>query len=67
MSGRIPVRLYVWSVSEDFDDLEDLPQIDSWDKVSYINRPLEILREEGKLCLLFVLLHSLRAVYDCGE
>ena len=46
--GRVPVRLYVWSVSEDFDDLEDAPQIDSWDKISYINRPVEIHGEEGK-------------------
>ncbi|XP_057971534.1 autophagy protein 5 isoform X2 [Malania oleifera] len=47
-TGRIPVRLYVWSVSEDFDDLEDAPQIDSWDKVSCINRPIDIHKEEGK-------------------
>ncbi|XP_030963433.1 autophagy protein 5 isoform X1 [Quercus lobata] len=46
-TGRVPVRLYVWSVSEDFDDLEDAPQIDSWDKISYINRPVEIHGEEG--------------------
>ncbi|KAK9284648.1 hypothetical protein L1049_023824 [Liquidambar formosana] len=44
-TDRIPVRLYVWSVSEDFDDFEDAPQIDSWDKISYINRPVEIHRE----------------------
>lgn len=47
--GRIPVRLYVWTVGEDFDDIEDAPPIDSWDKVSYINRPVEIHKEEGKL------------------
>ncbi|KAI9100018.1 hypothetical protein K1719_024236 [Acacia pycnantha] len=48
--GRIPVRLYVWTVSEDFDDFEDAPPtpIDSWDKVSYINRPVEVHKEEGK-------------------
>ncbi|KAI4307705.1 hypothetical protein L6164_030863 [Bauhinia variegata] len=46
--GRIPVRLYLWTVREDFDDFEDAPQIDSWDKVSYINRPVEIHKEEGK-------------------
>lgn len=40
--GRVPVRLYVWNVSEDFDELEDAPPIDSWDKLSYINRPVEI-------------------------
>lgn len=46
-TGRVPVRLYVWSVSEDFDDLEDLLQADSWEKISYINRPVEI-HKEGK-------------------
>ncbi|XP_028800582.1 autophagy protein 5 [Neltuma alba] len=46
--GRIPVRLYVWTVSEDFDDFENVPSIDSWDKVSYINRPVEVHKEEGK-------------------
>ena len=49
LSGRIPVRLYVWSVSKDFDDLEDAPPIDSWDQISYVNRPVEICIEEGKL------------------
>ncbi|KAJ7960036.1 Autophagy protein 5 [Quillaja saponaria] len=47
-AGRIPVRLYVWTVSEDFDDLDDAPQIDNWDKVSYINRPVEFHKAEGK-------------------
>uniref|UniRef100_A0A2P2JJV9 Autophagy protein 5 n=2 Tax=Rhizophora mucronata TaxID=61149 RepID=A0A2P2JJV9_RHIMU len=47
-TGKIPVRLYLRNLSEDFEDLEDLPPVDSWDKISYINRPLEIHREEGK-------------------
>lgn len=51
LSGRIPVRLYVWSVSEVFDDLEDAPIMDSWDKISFINRPVEIHIEEGKPCI----------------
>ncbi|KAM7515921.1 hypothetical protein LguiA_005504 [Lonicera macranthoides] len=46
-TGRIPVRLYVWSSNEDFDDLEDAPYFDSWDKIVYINRPVEI-HGEGK-------------------
>ncbi|XP_022759387.1 autophagy protein 5 isoform X2 [Durio zibethinus] len=45
-TGRVPVRLYVWSVSEDFDDLEDMPKVDSWEKISYINRPVEIHKED---------------------
>lgn len=48
-SGRIPVRLYVRNFGEDIDDLEDVTTIDSWDKVSYINHPVEIHREEGML------------------
>jgi len=50
--GRIPVRLYLWTVNEEFDDFEDAPQIDNWDKVSYINRPVEIYKEDGKSCLV---------------
>ncbi|KAK4490435.1 hypothetical protein RD792_001112 [Penstemon davidsonii] len=41
-TGKIPVRLYLRNIDEDFDDLEDAPTVDSWDKISYINRPVEI-------------------------
>ncbi|XVF20469.1 hypothetical protein REPUB_Repub12eG0003000 [Reevesia pubescens] len=57
-TGRVPVRLYVWSVSGDFDDLEDMPQVDSWEKISYINRPVEI-HTEGKCFTLHDALKSL--------
>ncbi|CAM8965585.1 unnamed protein product [Rhodiola kirilowii] len=40
-TGRVPIRLYVWTVSEDFEDVEDAPQVDDWEKVSYVNRPVE--------------------------
>ncbi|RVW20568.1 Autophagy protein 5 [Vitis vinifera] len=63
-TGRIPVRLYVWSVSKDFDDLEDAPQIDSWDQISYMNRPVEIHREEGKL--RYALFDELSVLRICG-
>lgn len=46
-SGRIPVRLYLRILEEDVDDLEDAAAIDTWDSISYINRPVEILNEEG--------------------
>ncbi|KAG0502170.1 hypothetical protein HPP92_002242 [Vanilla planifolia] len=46
-SSRIPVRLYLRVLGDDEDDLEDVTAIDSWDSVSYINRPVEIHREEG--------------------
>ncbi|KAG0502168.1 hypothetical protein HPP92_002240 [Vanilla planifolia] len=44
-SSRIPVRLYLRVLGDDEDDLEDVTAIDSWDSVSYINRPVEIHRE----------------------
>ena len=50
--GRVPVRLYVWNGHEDVDDLEDAPPIDSWDKISYINQPVEI--QEGKIDLYYL-------------
>lgn len=51
-AGRIPVRLYVRSANNDFNDLEDVPLVDNWDKVSYINRPVEI-HEDGKCFSLY--------------
>ncbi|KAL6959687.1 autophagy protein 5 [Sarracenia purpurea var. burkii] len=57
-TGRIPVRLYVHNVHEDFDDLEDASYIDSWDKISYINRPVEI-HGEGKC---FTLLDAVKSL-----
>lgn len=50
MVGRVPVRLYVRCVSEDVDDLEDAPHVDSWEKISYVNQPVEI-QGEGKKTL----------------
>ncbi|XP_052190373.1 autophagy protein 5 isoform X17 [Diospyros lotus] len=52
MNGRIPVRLYVCNVHDDFEDLEDAPHVDSWDKIAYINRPIEIHREGKYFSLL---------------
>ncbi|KAL0927503.1 hypothetical protein M5K25_001678 [Dendrobium thyrsiflorum] len=46
-TGRIPIRLYLRILGEDVDDLEDVTTIDSWDSISYINRPVEIHNEEG--------------------
>ncbi|EEF35798.1 autophagy protein 5 [Ricinus communis] len=62
-TGKIPVRLYIWTVSEDFEDLEDIPKIDSWDKISYINRPIEFHREEGKCFSLHDALKTLMPEY----
>ncbi|KAL5574158.1 hypothetical protein UlMin_023755 [Ulmus minor] len=46
-TGRIPVRLYVWTVSDEVEDLEVAPPIDSWDRISYINQPVEICEGKG--------------------
>ncbi|XP_007032217.2 PREDICTED: autophagy protein 5 isoform X4 [Theobroma cacao] len=66
MNGRVPVRLYVWSISEDFDDLEDLSQVDSWEKISYINRPIEI-HKEGKCFTLHDAMKSLLPEFFSDE
>ncbi|CAH9069996.1 unnamed protein product [Cuscuta epithymum] len=44
--GRVPVRLYVRSSSEDFDCVDDAPVVECWDKISYINRPVEICEDD---------------------
>ncbi|XP_072968486.1 autophagy protein 5 [Typha angustifolia] len=49
---RIPVRLYVRSAGESLDDLEDAPTVDSWERVSYINRPYEFRKDEGNYITL---------------
>lgn len=46
-SGKIPVRLYLRTIDEDIDELEDAPIVDSWEKISYINCPVEV-RGEGR-------------------
>ncbi|GFS35283.1 hypothetical protein Acr_00g0038840 [Actinidia rufa] len=61
--SRIPVRLYVCNVHEDFDDLEDAPHIDSWDKISYINRPVDILGEGKCFTLLDAVKNSSTGVF----
>ncbi|KAK1261844.1 Autophagy protein 5 [Acorus gramineus] len=47
-TGRIPVRLYIRNIGEVHDGLEDARAIVSWDEISYINRPVEFHKEEGK-------------------
>ncbi|GMH07831.1 hypothetical protein Nepgr_009671 [Nepenthes gracilis] len=72
-TGRVPVRLYIRIVSEDFDDLENAPEVDSWEKVSYINRPIEIPKGEGKYLSLGDAMKTLMPEYfgnkslDCEE
>lgn len=51
--GCVPVRLYVYLLKVDIDDLENVPEVDSWDMVTYINRPVEIHKVKGKFELNF--------------
>ncbi|KAM6581038.1 hypothetical protein CsatA_004812 [Cannabis sativa] len=60
-AGRVPIRLYVWSVSEDVNDLEDAPPIDTWDKIAYINQPVNC--QEGKCLTLHDAVKSLLPEY----
>lgn len=46
---RVPVRLYVRSVQEDLEYLEDAIPVSDWEGVSYINRPFEIRKREGRI------------------
>lgn len=57
-TGRVPVRLYIRTVGGDIDDLDDAPAVDSWEKISYINCPVEI-PGEGKCFTLFDALKAL--------
>ncbi|KAL8038206.1 hypothetical protein ABFX02_11G090200 [Erythranthe guttata] len=45
-TGKVPVRLYIRTIDEDIDDIEDAPIVDSWEKISYINRAVEFHGEE---------------------
>nr|XP_043606802.1 autophagy protein 5 [Erigeron canadensis] len=51
-ASRVPVRLYLWTVDQDFNDLDAAPHFDNWDQISYINRPVEINVEEKHFTLL---------------
>lgn len=42
------MRLYARIFTEVFDDLEDAPEVDSWEKISYINRPIGLDKDEGE-------------------
>ncbi|XP_068643031.1 autophagy protein 5 isoform X1 [Aristolochia californica] len=53
-TGRIPVRLYVRNIEEHLDDLTDATPINSWDQISYLNRPIEIRNNEG----MYLTLHD---------
>ncbi|XP_057532334.1 autophagy protein 5 [Amaranthus tricolor] len=58
-TGRIPVRLYVRIFTEVYDDLEDAPEFDSWEKISYINRPVGFDKDDGKC---FTLGHAMKTL-----
>ncbi|KAJ6793188.1 autophagy protein 5 [Iris pallida] len=64
-SGRIPIRLYIRYIEEDLEDLEEASAINSWDKISYMNRPVEVQKDEGSLVTLKSAMESLlRGLFD---
>lgn len=62
-TGRIPVRLYARIFTEMFDDLEDAPASDSWEKISYINRPIGLDKDEAKCVTLSDAMRTLLPEY----
>ncbi|XP_047324216.1 autophagy protein 5 [Impatiens glandulifera] len=62
-TGRIPVRLYVFNAPEDFKNMEDAPSLDSWDSLSYINRPVEFRGVDGKYLTLLDAVKTLLPEY----
>lgn len=44
----VPVRLYVRNVQEDLEYIEDAVPVSDWENVSYINRPFETRKAEGR-------------------
>ncbi|KAK1297569.1 Autophagy protein 5 [Acorus calamus] len=66
-TGRIPVRLYIRNIGEVHDGLEDARAIVSWDEISYINRPVEFHKEEGKPFTLQSAIKTLLPEFFNGE
>ncbi|GJM90024.1 hypothetical protein PR202_ga06263 [Eleusine coracana subsp. coracana] len=54
------VHMYVRSVEEDLEDLEDALPLSDWERVSYINRPFEIWKAEGSTYI--TLEHALKTL-----
>ncbi|CAH1429661.1 unnamed protein product [Lactuca virosa] len=57
-TSRIPVRLYLCNTNQDFENLETVPPFETWDQISYINRPVE-LNKEGKYFTLYDAIKSI--------
>lgn len=45
-SCRIPVRLYVRSIGVETEEMEEACATDSWSEILYLNRPVEIRKDE---------------------
>ncbi|KAL2652285.1 hypothetical protein R1flu_020413 [Riccia fluitans] len=43
---RLPMRVYIRFVKENFDDLDDCPPVDSWEQLIYITRPIDIPKDK---------------------
>ncbi|KAH9308493.1 hypothetical protein KI387_036404, partial [Taxus chinensis] len=44
---RIPVHLYLRDLRKEVDDFADALTMESWDEINYINRPVELPKDEG--------------------
>lgn len=57
-TGRIPVRLYLRHLKEVPDDLADALPVECWDEITYINKAVEIPKDEGSIFTLGAALAS---------
>lgn len=51
-SGKIPLRLYLRHLKEVRDDLADALPVECWDEINYINKAVEIPKDEGTVYVI---------------
>lgn len=57
-TGKIPLRLYLRHLKEVRDDLADALPVECWDEINYINKAVEIPKDEGSTFTLGAALAS---------
>ncbi|BFI24572.1 autophagy-related protein 5 [Marchantia polymorpha subsp. ruderalis] len=50
--GRLPMRFYIRSVKEKFDDFCDSSPVDSWDQLVYMTRPIDVPKDKETVLTL---------------
>ncbi|XP_057850439.2 autophagy protein 5 isoform X2 [Cryptomeria japonica] len=58
-TSRIPVHLYLRDLRKEVEDFADALPVESWDEINYINRPVEIPKDDGSKFTLGSALASL--------